>query len=188
MRYEARQPHYPQRGNASGEAKAWSNGKRVSTNGQRGRPAAGNRQRGLETLAWLPRGRPPRRFHHMVISLWHNRLRLLGVLSPVLAPSATLGQSPAWESLKVETTASFRGLSVVDDRVVWASGTRGTVIRTIDGGTTWSVESLPGAATFDLRGIHARNANVAHVAATSGRIWRTTDGGRSWSLRYQLSL
>jgi len=121
----------------------------------------------------------------MVISLWHNRLRLLAVLSPVLAPSATLGQSPAWESLKVETTASFRGLSVVDDRVVWASGTRGTVIRTIDGGTTWSVESLPGAATFDLRGIHARNANVAHVAATSGRIWRTTDGGRSWSLRYQ---
>ena len=122
----------------------------------------------------------------MVISYWHNRLRLLPAsLVPLLAPVATHGQSPAWESLKVETTASFRGLSVVDDRVVWASGTRGTVIRTIDGGTTWSVESLPGAATFDLRGIHARNANVAHVAATSGRIWRTTDGGRSWSLRYQ---
>ena len=118
----------------------------------------------------------------MGISLWHNRLRLL---SAVLAPGATQGQSPAWESLNVETTASFRGLSVADDRVVWASGTRGTVIRTIDAGTTWSVESLPGAATFDLRGIHARNANVAHVAATSGRIWRTTDGGRSWSLRYQ---
>ena len=96
-----------------------------------------------------------------------------------------LSAQASWDTLKVETTASFRGLSVVDDRVVWASGTRGTVIRTTDGGNTWRVDSLPGAATFDLRGIHARNANVAHVAATAGRIWRTTDGGRTWSLRYQ---
>jgi photosystem II stability/assembly factor-like uncharacterized protein len=87
--------------------------------------------------------------------------------------------------LEVSTTASFRGLSVVADRVVWASGTRGTVIRTTDGGATWSVDSIPGAVTMDLRGIHARNAQVAHVAATAGRIWRTIDGGKTWSLRYQ---
>jgi photosystem II stability/assembly factor-like uncharacterized protein len=91
----------------------------------------------------------------------------------------------SWETLKVETTASFRGLSVVDDRVVWASGTRGTVIHTADGGKTWSVDSVPGATAMDLRGVHGRSASVAHVAATAGRIWRTTDGGRSWSLRYQ---
>jgi photosystem II stability/assembly factor-like uncharacterized protein len=99
--------------------------------------------------------------------------------------SGTAGRAQAWEHLKVETTASFRGLSVVDDRVVWASGTRGTVISTGDGGNTWRVDSIPGAGTMDLRAIHARSAQVAHVAATAGRIWRTTDGGRSWSLRYQ---
>jgi photosystem II stability/assembly factor-like uncharacterized protein len=87
--------------------------------------------------------------------------------------------------LEVKTTASFRGLSVVDDRVVWVSGTRGTVLRTTDGGSSWDVDSIPGAATMDLRAIHARSEGVAHVAATAGRIWRTTDGGRSWSLRYQ---
>lgn len=100
-------------------------------------------------------------------------------------PFLALGAQGTWETLKVETSASFRGLSVVDDKVVWASGTRGTVIHTTDGGNTWRVDSIPGASTFDLRGIHARNGNVAHVAATAGRIWRTTDGGRTWSLRYQ---
>lgn len=35
-------------------------------------------------------------------------------------------------------TVSLRGLSVVDDKVAWASGVNGTVIRTIDGGQTWT--------------------------------------------------
>jgi len=113
-----------------------------------------------------------------------NRL-FHGVLVMSILPGAVVRAQAAWEPLKVETTASFRGLSVVDDKVAWASGTRGTVIHTTDGGNTWRVDSIPGASTFDLRGIHARNANVAHVAATAGRIWRTTDGGRTWSLRYQ---
>src|SRR5262245_37510484 len=110
---------------------------------------------------------------------------LCGALAASIVPGVLAQAQATWETLKVETTASFRGLSVVDDRVVWASGTRGTVVHTTDGGNTWRVDSIPGASTFDLRGIHARNANVAHVAATSGRIWRTTDGGKTWSLRYQ---
>jgi photosystem II stability/assembly factor-like uncharacterized protein len=116
------------------------------------------------------------------ISHLSNCLRLVFALS---WPVASTPAQATWESLKVETTASFRGLSVVDDRVVWASGTRGTVIHTTDGGNSWSVDSIPGAGAMDLRGVHGRSANVAHVAATAGRIWRTTDGGRSWSLRYQ---
>jgi len=106
---------------------------------------------------------------------------LVGALAPL---NGLVAQSP-WETLNVGTTASFRGLSVVDDRVVWASGTRGTVIHTIDGGGSWTVDSIPNGVAFDLRGIHARNDRVAHVAATAGRIWRTTDGGKTWSLRYQ---
>lgn len=101
-----------------------------------------------------------------------------------VALASTAGAQSPWEPLQVETTASFRGLSVVNDRVVWASGTRGTVIHSVDGGTTWRANSVPGAATMDLRAVHARSAQVAHVAATAGRIWRTTDGGRTWSLRY----
>jgi photosystem II stability/assembly factor-like uncharacterized protein len=122
--------------------------------------------------------------HASSMSRHRKLLRAGGLLSGVLL-SGTMGGAQSWEPLKAETTASFRGLFVVDDRVVWASGTRGTAISTSDGGNTWRVDSIPGAGTMDLRAIHARSAQVAHVAATAGRIWRTTDGGRSWSLRYQ---
>ena len=112
-----------------------------------------------------------------------NPLRSLLIVSVPWA--ASTAQASNWELLKAETTASFRGLSVVNDKVIWASGTRGTVIRSVDGGTTWSVDSIPDAATFDLRGIHARSDRVAHVAATAGRIWKTSDGGKTWALKYQ---
>ncbi len=108
----------------------------------------------------------------------------------IAAGLALLGASTAraqWQPLATGTTASLRGLSVVNDDVVWASGTRGTVLRTLDGGSTWMVDSIPGAERFDVRAIHAQSALVAHAAATSGRIWRTTDGGRTWSLTYQAS-
>ncbi len=121
----------------------------------------------------LPTRDPCRRFSDMRstttrISQPFNRLRFPVVLVATAFPVAVLPAQATWEMLKVETTASFRGLSVVDDRVVWASGTRGTVIHTSDGGKTWSVDSVPGAGTMDLRGVHGRSANVAHVAATSG--------------------
>lgn len=90
-----------------------------------------------------------------------------------------------WTPLVSGTTASLRGLSVVDSRTVWASGSRGTVVHTTDGGTTWRVDSIAGAGSFDLRSVHARNARMAFVAATAGRIWRTTDGGKSWVLQHQ---
>lgn len=92
-----------------------------------------------------------------------------------------------WTPLPSGTTASLRGLSVVDERTAWASGTRGTVLHTTDGGATWRVDSVPGGTALDLRAIHARGPRVAHVAATAGRIYRTTDGGRTWSLRWQAS-
>lgn len=109
---------------------------------------------------------------------------LLPALLISMTSTAALGQE-VWKPASVATTASFRGLSVVDDNVVWASGTRGTVIHTTDGGRTWLVDSIPGASSIDLRAVAGRSANVAHVAATAGRIWRTTDGGKTWSLRYQ---
>lgn len=106
------------------------------------------------------------------------------VATLALVPAAH-SRAQAWEALAVGTTASFRGLSVVDDRVTWASGTRGTVIHTVDGGASWRVDSIPAGSSLDLRAIAGRSAQVAHVAATAGRIWRTTDGGRTWSLRFQ---
>jgi photosystem II stability/assembly factor-like uncharacterized protein len=110
-------------------------------------------------------------------------LNRLMVALVVLAPLASIDAQ--WTPLTTGTRASLRGLSVVDARTVWASGTNGTVILTTDGGATWSVHTVPGAEKVDVRALHARSARVAHVASTTGVIWRTTDGGKSWSVRYQ---
>jgi photosystem II stability/assembly factor-like uncharacterized protein len=101
-----------------------------------------------------------------------------------------LASAPAvraqWQPLSSPTDTELRGMSVVSPSVLWASGARGTVLRTTDGGSTWTLDSVPGAAGLDFRAIAATSADVAHVLSIgdSSRIYRTTDGGRSWSLRF----
>jgi photosystem II stability/assembly factor-like uncharacterized protein len=109
---------------------------------------------------------------------------LVSALGLMALPVSTRAQAK-WEALPTGSNASFRGLSVVNDSVIWASGTRGTVLRSIDAGVSWQVDTVPGGAAMDLRAIHGISDRVAHVAATAGRIWRTSDGGRTWNLAYQ---
>jgi len=97
--------------------------------------------------------------------------------------------SAQWVRQSVNTTASFRGLSVVSEKVVWASGTGGTVIRTINGGKKWDVIQVPDAARLDFRDIEAFDANTAYILSIgngeSSRIYKTTDGGATWKLQFK---
>src|SRR5215207_2967091 len=45
--------------------------------------------------------------------------------------------TPTWRAQDARTGASLRGVAAIGDRVAWVSGTRGTVLRTLDGGVTW---------------------------------------------------
>jgi photosystem II stability/assembly factor-like uncharacterized protein len=111
---------------------------------------------------------------------------LPALLASIVFPVTVAAQ---WTALASPTSAELRGLSVVSPTVVWASGQRGTVVRTTDGGATWMLDSIPGAGDLDLRAIDATSAQVAHAISIgdSSRIYRTTDGGRTWSLRWAAS-
>ena len=50
--------------------------------------------------------------------------------------------APAWTDQSSGVTARLRGVSAVSDRVAWASGSGGTVLRTSDGGAQWSMNKL----------------------------------------------
>ena len=97
--------------------------------------------------------------------------------------------SAQWIKQNVDTTASFRGLVVVSEKIVWASGTGGTVIRTIDGGKTWKINTVSGAEKLDFRDIEAFDANTAYILSIgngeSSRIYKTTDGGANWKLQFK---
>ena len=92
-----------------------------------------------------------------------------------------------WQPISVPTTASLRGLSVVDNNLVWASGTNGTVIRTTDSGKTWTTLSVPQAEKLDFRGLHAFDASIAVIMSSGpaeqgqARVYRTTDAGKNWN-------
>ena len=86
------------------------------------------------------------------------------------------------------TTSDLRGLSAVSTSIAWASGTRGTYLRTIDGGATWIAGEVQGAEALDFRDVEAFNADEAYLLAAGpaeqSRIYKTTDGGRNWTLQF----
>lgn len=77
---------------------------------------------------------------------------------------------------------SFRGLAVVDDNVVWVSGSKGSFARSTDGGKTFTVRRIKGYDSSDFRDIEAFDANRALVmsSGTPAYILQTYDGGNTW--------
>jgi photosystem II stability/assembly factor-like uncharacterized protein len=102
-----------------------------------------------------------------------------------VTPAAASSPSPSWQLTDTGTTVRFRGLAPVSAKVAWAAGSAGTVLRTVDGGRTWSSAGPPEAAALQFRDIEAFDARTA-VALTIGegtdsRIYRTGDAGRTWT-------
>ncbi|MFF9281263.1 WD40/YVTN/BNR-like repeat-containing protein [Streptomyces griseosporeus] len=79
----------------------------------------------------------------------------------------------------------FRGLAAVGRDTAWLAGTRGTVLRTTDGGASWRNVSPPGAEDLQFRDVEAFDARHAVVLAIgegeASRVYRTDDGGRTWA-------
>jgi len=94
-----------------------------------------------------------------------------------------------WVPQQSGTDAEFRGLVAVSPLVAWASGTRGRVARTTNGGKTWRVDSLAGADSLDFRDIHAVSATRAWAMSAGlaengqAKIFHTVDGAR-WTTQF----
>jgi photosystem II stability/assembly factor-like uncharacterized protein len=98
-------------------------------------------------------------------------------------------QPAAWTSTPTGVTARLRGLSAASARVVWASGAGGTIIRSEDGGASWTHRTIQGAGSLDFRDIDAVSERTAYVLSIgegeASRIYKTTDGGSSWVLQFK---
>jgi len=104
----------------------------------------------------------------------------------LLGPSLVVSQFLSLTSLDSGVNASFRGLSVVNNSVVWVSGTGGTVLRTVDGGANWENVSVPNMDKTDFRDVEGFDKNTAIVMgiASPARFYKTTDRGQNWKLVY----
>jgi photosystem II stability/assembly factor-like uncharacterized protein len=86
------------------------------------------------------------------------------------------------------TTALLIAVSPVNERIVWVSGSRGTWLRTTDGGATWKSGRVSGADSLQFRDVHAVDSTTAYLlsigSGTQSRIYKTTDAGEHWTLQY----
>jgi photosystem II stability/assembly factor-like uncharacterized protein len=96
----------------------------------------------------------------------------------------------SWSLQDSGTTASLRGIVSVDGKIAWASGSGGTVIKTLDGGAHWTPCAVPpDAEKLDFRGIQAADASHAIVMSSGpgdqSRLYKTDDGCKSWKMLFK---
>jgi photosystem II stability/assembly factor-like uncharacterized protein len=109
------------------------------------------------------------------------------ILSIFLVACSCLLNAQQIELLSSGNKTSIRGLSVVTDKVIWVSGSKGTVARSVDSGKTWKWMTVAGFEKRDFRDIEAFDAVTAIVMAidTPAIILKTIDGGEHWKTVYE---
>jgi photosystem II stability/assembly factor-like uncharacterized protein len=107
---------------------------------------------------------------------------LFAVLLTLAAPI------PQWTLQTSGVSARLRGVSAVNNRVAWASGSGSTVLHTEDGGKTWQRITVT-ADVVDFRDIDAIDEKTAYVLSigngAASRIYKTVDGGMTWTLQFR---
>ena len=106
----------------------------------------------------------------------------------ILFVAALVILAPRWTLQTTGVTARLRGVSAVNERVAWASGSGATVLRTTDGGATWKKLSVT-TETLDFRDIDAIDPQTAYVLSigkgVASRIYKTTDAGATWTMQFK---
>ncbi|MET9512832.1 oxidoreductase [Streptomyces flavidovirens] len=110
----------------------------------------------------------------------------VALAAALAAPAqANVQNGPGWQLKETGKDVRFRGLAAVSRTTAWVAGSKGTVLRTADGGRGWLDVSPPGAGELEFRDVEAFDGRRAVVLAIgegeASRIFRTEDGGANWT-------
>ena len=114
-------------------------------------------------------------------------IKISFALALLLSCFLATAQRPTVEVLTSGNGISLRGLSVVNDNVIWVSGNKGTVGRSNNGGKTWKWMTVTGFEKNDFRDIEGFDGATAVIMAVAepAYILKTTDGGETWKVVYE---
>jgi photosystem II stability/assembly factor-like uncharacterized protein len=104
----------------------------------------------------------------------------------------TMSATGSWWSVQsTGTDSNLRGVAVVVHRgstIVWATGSKGAIVRSVDGGNTWEPMHISGAEDLDFRGVQTFDGKTVYLMASGegqqSRIYRSTDSGGTWAMEY----
>jgi photosystem II stability/assembly factor-like uncharacterized protein len=82
------------------------------------------------------------------------------------------------EPKAVERRDNFYSIIAPGDQIAWAVGTGGKIIRSEDGGKSWTRQQT--STIENLQGIAAWDEKTAVVVGNRGLAFHTTDGGATW--------
>jgi photosystem II stability/assembly factor-like uncharacterized protein len=108
--------------------------------------------------------------------------KMLLLVFPLLIVCTCQSQSERLVFLDSGRNCSLRGLSVVDDAIIWTSGSKGTVARSTNGGVKFEWLTVDGYEDRDFRDIYAFDSNSAIIMAVASPaiILKTKNGGKTW--------
>lgn len=115
-----------------------------------------------------------------------NYRKLVAILC-LLTIGFTNGHAQKVKLLTSGQKTSLRGLSVVDDKTIWVSGSNGTVGQSLDGGQTWRWMLVNGFEKTDFRDIEAFDKTTAVIMgiAEPAYMLRTVDAGKTWQVVFE---
>ena len=98
-----------------------------------------------------------------------TRIFGIGLFLLALCLTKSVEAFQEWQLYDTGCQSSLRGLAAIDRKVVWACGSQGTMLRTVDGGATWKKILTAGLEASEFRSIHAWDSKNAIEAILGDR-------------------
>lgn len=76
-------------------------------------------------------------------------------------------------------TKTYCNVKFLDNNIGYVVAQEGDILKTTDGGTTWTAKTA--LTGFTVKSIDFINENVGVAVGQSGKIYRTTDGAQTWT-------
>ena len=87
-----------------------------------------------------------------------------------------------WRQIESGTNTHLYGIHFVDAKHGWAVGTAGTVLSTVDGGTTWQAASVSKDTLTQVNFTTPNNGWLTSI----GQVHYTASGGATWNVQHHI--
>ncbi len=115
-----------------------------------------------------------------------TKFKIIGLII-LCSVANTAAKAQTIQLLAENSNTSLRGLSAVNEKTIWVSGSNGTVGRSLDSGKTWKWMVIKGFEKTDFRDIEAFDETSAVIMGIGepAYILRTSDAGDTWKVVFE---